>query len=180
MPSVLTIAGSPSQTSRTSKLALLVDEALRADGFVVERLNVRELPAEDLMHARVDAPAIKEAVAKLEQAEAVVIATPIYKAAYSGILKTFLDLLPQFGLAGKTVLPLATGGSLAHVLAIDYGLRPVLSSLGARHVVEGLFVLDKLIESDEAGAVRLDPDVHARLRVILDGFTRAVRAHAPR
>src|SRR5256885_12419558 len=41
----------------------------------------------------------------------VVVATPIYKASYSGVLKSFLDLLPQFGLAGKVVLPLATGGT---------------------------------------------------------------------
>jgi FMN reductase len=180
MPSILTIAGSPSPTSRTARLAQLVDDTLRAEGFVVERLNVRDLPAEDLVHARFESPGIKEAMAKVEAADAVVIATPIYKAAYSGILKAFLDLLPQFGLTGKTVLPLATGGSIAHVLAIDYALRPVLSSLGARHIVEGLFVLDKMIEHDEAGATKLDADIHARLRTILAGFTTAIRAHAPR
>jgi pyruvate-ferredoxin/flavodoxin oxidoreductase len=45
----------------------------------------------------------------------------------------FLDLLPQLGLTGKAVLPLAVGGSIAHVLAIDYGLRPVLCSMAAEH-----------------------------------------------
>ena len=60
-----------------------------------------------------------------------VVSTPVYKAAYSGVLKVFLDLLPQFGLAGKVVLPLVTGGTASHVLAIDYALRPVLLALGA-------------------------------------------------
>jgi FMN reductase len=177
MPTVLTIAGSPSPSSRTGRLTNLVDEWLREGGLTVDRLNVRELPAEALMHAKVDDPAISDAALRLERADAVVIASPIYKAAYSGILKTFLDLLPQFALTGKTVLPLATGGSMAHVLAIDYALRPVLSSLGAKHIVEGLFVLDKLVEVDEAGKTRLDPDVVPRLRTIVDNFTRSLAAH---
>ena len=45
------------------------------------------------------------------------MATPIYKASYSGVLKAFLDLLPQFAFGGKVVLPLLTGGTAAHVLA---------------------------------------------------------------
>ncbi|WP_372430482.1 NAD(P)H-dependent oxidoreductase [Janibacter melonis] len=45
------------------------------------------------------------------------------------MLKTFLDLLPQDALRGKVVLPVATGGSPAHVLSVDYALRPVLASL---------------------------------------------------
>ena len=68
-------------------------------------------------------------------ARGLVIATPVYKAAYSGLLKTFLDLLPQFGLREKVILPLVTGGTPAHVLAIDYALRPVLNSLDPLHIV---------------------------------------------
>jgi FMN reductase len=178
MPTVLTVAGSPASPSRTERVVQLVEDALRTEGFALDRLNVRDLPADDLVHARFEAPAVRDAVARLESAEGVVIATPIYKASYSGLLKTFLDLLPQFGLAGKTVLPLAIGGSLAHVLAIDYALRPVLSSLGARHVVGGLFLLDKLIEIDAAGTTRLEANIDARLRLATADFTQALRAHA--
>ncbi len=92
-----------------------------------------------------------EATARVAAADGIVVATPVYKAAYSGLLKTFLDMLPQFALRGKVVLPLATGGSIAHVLAIDYALRPVLSSLDPLHVVNGLFVLDKQITVLESG-----------------------------
>lgn len=177
MPTVVTIAGSPSPTSRTGRLTNLVDEWLREGGLTVDRLNVRDLPAQALMHADFNDPAISDATLRIERADGVVIATPIYKAAYSGILKTFLDVLPQFGLAGKTVLPLATGGSIAHVLAIDYALRPVLSSLGAKHIVEGLLVLDKLVEVDDAGKTKIDPDVEPRLRHIVENFTKSLAAH---
>ncbi|WP_279379314.1 NAD(P)H-dependent oxidoreductase [Bordetella bronchiseptica] len=70
------------------------------------------------------------------------MATPVFKASYSGLLKAFLDVLPQFALAGKSVLPLATGGSVAHVLSVDYALRPVLQSMGARHVIQGFFLAE--------------------------------------
>jgi FMN reductase len=109
-------------------------------------------------------------------AEALVIATPIYKASYTGVLKTFLDLLPQLALAGKTVLPLATGGTIAHVLAIDYGLRPVLASLGAAHIVNGLFVLDKLLENEGTGLV-IEAEIGQRLDAVVDDFARSVERH---
>ncbi len=81
------------------------------------------------------------------------IGTPVYKAAYAGLLKSLLDLLPQYALTGKTVLPLATGGSTAHVLAIDYALRPVLSSMGASHIVQGWFTVDKDISVGDDGTL---------------------------
>jgi len=104
----------------------------------------------------------------------VVIATPIYKAAYSGILKAFLDLMPQFGLTGKVVLPLATGGSPAHVLAIDYALRPVLSSLNPLHIVSGLFLAEKQLERTESGLV-IEAEMSKWLDRIIADFVMAIR-----
>jgi FMN reductase len=64
---------------------------------------------------------------------------------------------------------------VAHVLAIDYALRPVLSSLDPLHVVNGLFVLDKQISLLEDGGVELEPDVDERLGVVLDQFLRGLQ-----
>jgi FMN reductase len=49
-------------------------------------------------------------------------------------------------LTGKAILPLATGGTLAHALMLDYALRPVLHSLGVRHCVQGHFVIESVID----------------------------------
>src|SRR5688572_24039235 len=119
---VTVVTGSATRPSRTLGLASVVTGQLAQRGIAVRELHVRDLPPEALMHARFDHPAIVEATAAIESAQGVVFASPVYKAAYSGLLKSFIDLLPQFGLRGKTVLPLLTGGSLAHVLALDYGL----------------------------------------------------------
>ncbi|MBC7728910.1 MAG: NADPH-dependent FMN reductase, partial [Microbacteriaceae bacterium] len=136
--------------------------ALR-DGLKVERLNIRELPAEALLLAQWGHPAIVNALAQVEQARAIVVATPVYKAAYSGVLKVFLDLLPQTALAGKTVLPLATGGSPHHMLALHYALRPVLQSLSARHILTGVYATDAQIARSTEGVYTPAADISTRL-----------------
>jgi len=175
MSSVLIVSGSPSATSRTERLARSIAARIGARDVQATLLDVRSLPAEDLLHARFDAPSIVAATALVAAADGVVVATPVYKAAYSGLLKTFLDVLPQFALRGKVVLPLATGGSIAHVLSIDYALRPVLSSLDPLHVVNGLFLLDKQITITASGEAQLEPEVDERLNGVLDQFLRGLQ-----
>lgn len=172
--SVTIVTGSATRSSRTIGLASLVSAQLARAGFRVREVHVRDLPAEALLHARFDDPELKAALAEIDAAQGVVFASPVYKAAYSGLLKSFIDLLPQFGLRGKTVLPLLTGGSLAHVLALDYGLRPVLQSLDPRLVVSGLFVLDKLIELRE-GEVKLAAELAPRLDQVVQTFGDALK-----
>jgi FMN reductase len=140
---VLTLSGSPAPRSRSTHLLCLAESALRAQGAAVRRIDARELPAAALMHASFDDLAVRQAVELVAHAQAVIIATPLYKASYSGLLKSFLDLLPQRALAHKPVLAFATGGSLAHLLALDYALKPVLASLGARHLLHNVFATER-------------------------------------
>ncbi|MDQ0809669.1 FMN reductase [Streptomyces sp. B3I7] len=174
MAIVLSVSGSPSATSRTARLLRHLDRRLVAQGHWVTPLDVRTLPAEALLLADFAHPAIVRATALFEQADGVVIGTPVYKAAYSGLLKSLLDLLPQYALAGKTVLPLATGGTTAHVLAIDYALRPVLASMGPAHITPGWFTLDKDIAVAEDGTATLAPGPAEGLARVTDQFSAAL------
>ena len=94
---------------------------------------------------------------------AVIVATPVYKAAYSGLLKAFLDLLPQDSLKGKVVLPVATSAIPGHGLALDCALKPVLSALGARHVLDGIYALDQQVFWSPQTGLRLDPGLASRI-----------------
>jgi FMN reductase len=161
---VLLIAGSPSEFSRSAALLDSVSLRLaRRGGLNVVRLNIRDLPAEALLLAQWDHPAIVKALAQVQRAHAIVVATPVYKAAYSGVLKVFLDLLPQTALKDKTVLPLATGGSPHHMLALDYALRPVLQSLSARHILPGVYATDAQIPRSPEGGYAPAADISTRL-----------------
>lgn len=160
---ILLIAGSPSIPSRSTRLLHHAGERLASLGHRCSKLHVLDLPAQALLQADYNNVDIKLAKAAVEQADAVVIATPVYKAAYCGILKAFLDVLPQDGLAGKLVLPLATGGSQSHMLALDYALRPVLSALGAKHVLPSIYATDAQIGWAADKGLSLDPAIAQRL-----------------
>jgi FMN reductase len=119
MSYILTVSASPSTASKSAGTRRRVEEQLRALGHEVGSIDVRDLPAAALLAADTSHPDIAAAVDHFERADGVVVVTPVFKASYSGLLKTLLDLLPQRGLADKVVLPLATGGSLAHLLDRD-------------------------------------------------------------
>jgi FMN reductase len=161
---ILLLAGSPSAPSRSTRLLHHVGDKLAALGHRYTRLEVRDLPAQALLRADFKDEEIQAALAQVEAASAVVIATPVYKAAYSGVLKAFLDLLPQFGLTGKLVLPLATGGSQSHMLALDYALRPVLSSLGPRHVLPSIYATEAQVVWSEQDGLVLDQPIVERVQ----------------
>lgn len=175
MSTIVTIAGSPSGISSSDALLKYVTRRMARAGHVVVPLVLRDLPPAALLAGDVTDPAIAGAVAALESADGVVVVSPVYKAAYSGLLKVFLDLLPQFALRDKSVLPLVTGGSPAHVLAVDYALRPVLNSLGAAHIGQGWFVLASHIRVFPDGGVLLDPASAGPVAEVTEHFLATVR-----
>ncbi len=169
-PSVLLIAGSPSEQSRSSGLLNRVSERLTQSGQTVDRLHIRDMPASALLLAEWTHPAVIRAIEQVAKATVIVVATPVYKAAYSGVLKVFLDLLPQTALKGKTLLPLATGGSPHHMLALDYALRPVLQSLSARHILPGVYATDSQVPKSTDGAYEPGAEILARLDDAVDSL----------
>jgi len=166
--SVLLIAGSPSERSRTAALLEATGQRLQARGVQVQRLRVRDLNPQALLLADFGHPSVLAAQMLVAQASVLVVATPVYKAAYSGILKVFLDLLPQTALKGKTVLPLATGGSPHHMLALDYALRPVLQSLSAKHILPGIYATDAQVVVLPEGGYQVADEVAVRLDEAVD------------
>ena len=178
MATIVTLSSSPSAASRTDAVLGHVERRLRARGHDVERVTVRDLPADALLRADTSDPGIAAVVASIAAADGVVVTTPVYKAAYTGLLKALLDLLPQYALRGKTVLPVATGGSPAHVLAVDYALRPVLVSLGAEHVTQGWFVLasEVTVFAEDAG-VLLAESAARNLHLVTESFLTHLARH---
>lgn len=160
---VLLIAGSPTSPSRSTALLESVGERLARRGAEIDRITIRDLPAQPLLLAEWAHPAIQRAIAQVAKARVIVVATPVYKAAYAGVLKVFLDLLAQDALKGKTVLPLATGGSPHHMLALDYALRPVLQALSARQILPGVYATDSQITLTPERAYQVHHDLVHRL-----------------
>lgn len=182
MLDVVTIAGSPAAPSRCAAALDTARVLLERRGLSTAAINLRDLPAEALLWAHFDDPAIQRAIALVAQARAVIVATPTYKAAYSGMLKTFLDMLPGHALAGKGVLPIATAGSLAHCLVLEYALKPVLATLGAATFLPGVCLVDADFVYEGNHLSRLETAAGGRLAVSLNALesdVRVRREHAP-
>ncbi len=180
MIDVVTIAGSPSTPSRCAAALTTARELLERRGLTTVALNLRDMPAEALLWAGFQDPSVRRATTIVAQARAIVVATPVYKASYSGLLKTFLDLLPAEALAGKGVLPIATAGSLAHCLVLEYALKPVLSALGAASFLPGVCLIDTDFVYGGDGLARLETAAGGRLAVALDALEDDVRARRNR
>jgi FMN reductase len=176
--SILLVGGSPSPGSSGARLLQHIGDKLTLLGHRCSSLHVRELPAQALLHADVHDPAITRALQQVAQADAVIVSTPVYKASYTGILKAFLDLLPQDGLDGKLVLPLATGGSQSHMLVLDYALRPVLASLSARFILPGIYATSSQLRWDAETGLSLDAPIAARVARGVDELSFELLASA--
>lgn len=85
---------------------------------------------------------VERELAAVEQADVLVVATPVYRGAYTGLFKHFFDFIHQDALVDKPVLLAATGGSERHALVIDHQLRPLLSFFQARTLPLGVYATD--------------------------------------
>lgn len=163
MSNVVIISGSPAVVSRSSAISKLVQDVLITKGHKVETIAVRSLPPEDLLYANFDSPAIQQAKALIEQAEGVIVVSPVYKASYPGVLKAFLDVIPEKGLANKIVLPIITAGTIVHLLAIEYAFKPLFSVLGARDLTDGVYIVDSQVGYTEQKLTFVDAEAEQRL-----------------
>jgi FMN reductase len=157
---ILIVSGSPAPTSPTGTLLGHVAGLLTAQEVHV--LTVRDLPTVSLLSGDLLDPTIRHAMELVERADGIVVASPVYRAAYSGLVQSFLNLLGKSALAGKVVLPVANGGSQGHLVAIEYALRPLLAARGATDVVPGHFVLDADIRETLSSSVALELEAAVR------------------
>jgi FMN reductase len=142
---VVTAGLSQPSSSRllADQLAAATDRALRLAG---EDVQVELFELRDLAHALTDnlltgfaSGPLADAVQAVRDADAVIAVTPIFSASYSGLFKTFFDVLEDGTLAGKPVLLGATAGTARHSLALEFALRPLFAYLRADVVTTAVF-----------------------------------------
>ena len=178
--SVLLISGSPSASSRSAAVLAHAQRRLAAAGLEVAHVSIRDFPAEDLVLARYDSPAFAGFAKQVAAASAIIVATPVYKAAYAGGLKALLDILPQTAFRGKTVLGVATGGSPAHQLVLDFSLKPLFSALGASDLHQGVYLGDKQVAVSADGTLAFaDAELATRVDAAIDALADSARSRAP-
>lgn len=132
--------------SEPSSTRLLAD---RLGNSVRQQLNSVEVDVIDLRDIAVDVArsmlggfavgGARDAVRAVEEADAVIAATPVFNASYSGLFKSFFDIVDKDTFVGKPVLIAATGGSPRHSMVLDHALRPLFAYLRAVVVPTGVY-----------------------------------------
>lgn len=156
---VAVVTAGLSQPSSTrllaDRLADAVDTALR---LYDERADVVTIELRELAHPMADhlltgfpSPELAQALATVTGADALVAVTPVFAASYSGLFKTFFDLVEPDALAGKPVLVAATAGTARHSLVLDFALRPLFTYLRAVVVPTGVFAATEDFGKTDAG-----------------------------
>jgi FMN reductase len=136
--------GTPSSTRLLAdRLAAAASEALaqRGDEVRVEVVELRE-HAHDLTSMLLTgfaSPDLAEAIQTVTGADAVIAVTPVFTASYSGLFKTFLDVLDPKALVGTPVLIAATAGTPRHSLVLEHAVRPLFGYLRAVVVPTAVF-----------------------------------------
>jgi FMN reductase len=162
------------------RIAASVSEQLRASGdeVLLEVVELRPL-ARDLADHLVTgfpSPALEAALSTVTRADALVAVTPVFSASYSGLFKSFFDVVEDGALAGKPTVVAATAGTARHSLVLDHALRPLFSYLRAVVVPTGVFAATE--DFGDTSQNRLDDRV-ARAAAELAALLRGAQASAP-
>jgi FMN reductase len=148
---VLAVVGNPRAESRTHLIArTLAGEIARATGGeVAPEVDLAAFGARVLDHGDAEVAA---AVEQVLATDVLVVASPTYKATYSGLTKAFLDRIGTNALRGRRAVPVLLGGAPDHRLAVDVHFTPLLLELGASVPARGLFVLESELDAFPAWA----------------------------
>lgn len=141
MYEIVTISGSSSPSSRSCAIWDYAKDLSAKHGLGVASISVRDLSPEDIVYCNFESPKLKELQLMVKKAKAAIISTPVYNSSYTGVLKALLDLMPQYAFAGKTILLIAIGETINHLLSIDYAIKRLLSVMGATHILQGVYML---------------------------------------
>jgi FMN reductase len=137
------VVGNPKARSRTLALARQVAAAAAdAAGLADPKTLTVDLAKLGPQLFDWSSAGVLEAVDGIRSCARVVVASPTYKASYTGLLKSFLDWFSTTSLEGVTVVPVMTGAGAHHALAVEVHLRPVLVELGATLPTRGLYVTE--------------------------------------
>ncbi|MER6442035.1 CE1759 family FMN reductase [Streptomyces sp. NPDC001185] len=160
-----------------SSTRLLADRlaaaAVEGTAARVEVVELRDLAVEIAHHFTNGFPgrALGSALDAVTTADGLIVVTPVFSASYSGLFKSFFDVLDMDALAGKPVLIAATGGSARHSLVLEHALRPLFAHLRAVVVPTGVYAA-----SEDWGAEGLADRIDraaAELRSLMTALTAA-------
>lgn len=179
LPKIVLLSGNTHRPSKSQGLAAYLGAAL------AERMPVH-LGAFDLIDAGRGlgaayfrsqlSPQARAVIAEIEAADALIVATPVYKGSYPGLFKHLVDLLEPDALVDKPVLVAASGGGHRHALVVEHQLRPLFGFFSAHVAPTSVYAAD----SEFTDGVPTDPLLVARAAQATAQFAAMIAARQDR
>ncbi|GAA4602750.1 FMN reductase [Actinoplanes octamycinicus] len=171
--------------SQPSSTRLLADQLSAAAGRAAAQLgvtlDVQVIELRDLAHEITDhmltgfpAAALKQAQESVAAADGLIVVTPVFSASYSGLFKSFFDVLEQDTLTDKPVLLAATAGTARHSLVLEHALRPLFAYLRAVPLPTAVFAA-----SDDWGANSVEGPLRGRIERAAGELARELERRVP-
>ncbi|WIM99085.1 FMN reductase [Actinoplanes oblitus] len=171
--------------SQPSSTRLLADQLSAAAGRAAAQLgvtvDVQVVELRDLAHGITDhmltgfpPAALKQAQDAVAAADGLIVVTPVFSAGYSGLFKSFFDVLEKDTLVDKPILLAATAGTARHSLVLEHALRPLFAYLRALPLPTAVFAA-----SDDWGANSVEGPLRGRIERAAGELARELERRAP-
>jgi FMN reductase len=175
---LVAVSGGLSRPSATrlllDHLVAEVERLLREQGRIVDSrvVEVGDHAADvtQKLLTGIDTPALHDAVTAVEETDLLIAASPVYRGSYTGLFKSFFDVVDQRALTGTPVLLAASGGSERHALVVDHELRPLFAFFQASTVPTAVYAT----ASDCTADLLPDDELQDRIRRAAEQLVRAV------
>ncbi|MCU1440594.1 MAG: msuE [Rhodoglobus sp.] len=170
---VVAVSGSLQSPSRTTALLVALLDALsqerEIEQHLIELADLGPLLAGAIRRDQLP-PSAENELRAIEEADLLVVASPVYRASFTGLFKHLFDFVGQYALVDKPVLLAATGGSDRHALIVEHQIRPLFGFFQALTLPIGVYAKDSEFTdyqvSDPGLRDRIDKAVHRALPLL--------------
>ena len=168
------VAGSPAESSRSGRVLAAFGARLEAWGVTVDGYSVRSFAPEDLVFGRAESETVQRFTRSVQAANAVVFATPVYKATYAGALKLIIDLIAPTGLEGKALLAITTARLEPHLSQVDESFQRLYRFFRGSVGLGSLGLSDKQVGTGDVAGLVLDSPARFAFEQAFEQLTRAL------
>jgi len=160
---IVIVIGQATSPGRLANACRVLEETIQAAGSTIDTVDLSSTRLEICDGRGVEQydATTQAAITTISQAAGVVIASPVYRASYPGVLKNLLDLLPVEALRDRPVGIVAMGASDHHYLAVDGHLRMVLAWFGAFTLPTSLYLTNRDFDADRQPTVEAQEELRA-------------------
>ena len=174
---IVAVSGGLNNPSKTeSLLSAILDQIKTHISIDVHFVKLSEIGSQigAAIYRQDLAAHVEQHLQEIEQADVLLVATPVYRASFTGLFKHLFDFVDQFALVDKPVLLAASGGSDRHALVIEHQLRPLFSFFQANTLPIGVYATEADFSNYKVSSNTLQARIELSVQRALPFFQKTI------